>query len=127
MPMAMVLFLLNHGLWSWTQSTSDDLMEYKKIKEEQKRRKEIREGIVHPPPLYPEEQFEQEKRYEHVIPGFFIKKLSKKYGWHKEDAKTLPFLSFLQLSRIPVYFFALQLAPFALVPSLLPWKYVILL
>lgn len=103
-------------------------MSYKKIKDEKKLKKQMRSkqpDVTRPKePQYKEELFKEEKRMEHVLPNFLRLKLAKRYGWHKEDGKTLPFLSILQLSRIPVYFFTLQMAPFALVPSLMPWKYV---
>lgn len=127
-PASMLLFLLSHGLYAWTGTASDDLMVYKKKKDQEKKCRERENPLVSDLPastrkeLYSEEQFKDKKRLDHVIPQLLIVRLSKKYGWHKEDAKTLPFLTILQFSRIPIYFFTLQLAPFALIPSLLPWK-----
>jgi hypothetical protein len=141
-PVAVALFLLNQGMFTWTRAASDDLMEYKKIKEEKSKKREaakrktvestgeqnLAEAVSVSPEkesLYSEEAFKEQKRVPHVFPGFLLRKVAKKYGWHKEDSRALPFLTFLQLSRIPLYFFALQVAPFALLPSLIPWKYVL--
>eukprot|EP01127_Copromyxa_protea_P013566 TRINITY_DN3676_c0_g2_i1.p1 TRINITY_DN3676_c0_g2~~TRINITY_DN3676_c0_g2_i1.p1 ORF type:complete len:727 (+),score=146.86 TRINITY_DN3676_c0_g2_i1:2-2182(+) len=127
-PMAMALFLLNQGMIAWTESASDDLLEYKKIQEKKKAdmaRLEAESGFGVPEvaPQFPDELFQDRKSIEHVFPEFLLKKVSKKWGWHiGEDCRSVPFLTSLQLSRVPLYFFALQAAPFALIPSLLPWN-----
>lgn len=58
-----------------------------------------------------------------MFPSFIVAHLPAYIQWETPETKAKHYLALIHLLKLPIYYFAIQISPFALVPSLIPWRY----
>jgi len=94
-PIAVGLFAVHQGLRRFTEITSDEILR-------------------------------AEKQYDvpgtATFPQMLRNRIPEDVYWSAEETKAKHYLALLQLLKLPVLYFSITFSPFALIPSLLPWR-----